>query len=236
MQKANPSPQRGLFLIVAVIAVVLAVVLFVFLRPKPTAADPAAGARFVFGSPSATVTIVDFSNYLCPHCADHALRNVPEIFLDYVDTGKVRYIFRDFPFTGQDNVIRAGEAAACAADANRYRDYHEVLFRAQRLWGGLSGAALDQFFIDLASQLGIPAGPFAECLRSGSKRAGVLADRDLATQLALRGTPTFFVNGQLFDDGYVPYEKWKERIENALAGKTSAPSQGGENTPAPKQP
>lgn len=133
-------------------------------------------------------------------------------------------------------MIRAGEAAACAADANRYRDYHEVLFRAQRLWGGLSGAALDQFFIDLASQLGIPAGPFAECLRSGSKRAGVLADRDLTTQLALRGTPTFFVNGQLFDDGYVPYEKWKERIENALAGKTSAPSQGGESTPAPKQP
>jgi protein-disulfide isomerase len=236
MQKANQNSQRGLFLIVAAIAVVLAVVLFVFLRPKPAAADPAAGARFVFGPADAKVTIVDFSNYLCPHCADHALRNVPEIFRDYVDTGKVRYIFRDFPFTGQDNVIRASEAAACAADANRYKDYHEVLFRAQRLWGGLSGAALDQFFIDLASQLGLPPGPFADCLRSGSKRAGVLADRDLTTQLALRGTPTFYVNGQLYDDGYVPYDKWKERIENALAGKTSAPSPGGESTPAPKQP
>lgn len=205
---------------VAILAVVIAAVLFLVLRPKPLGtSDAAAGARFVFGSPEAKVTVVDFSNYLCGYCRDHANDVLPLIKRDYIDTGKVRYVFRDFPFGGQENVIRAGEAAACAADNNLYFEYHEALFRAQMQWAGLRGEALDGYFADLAGQIGMAPASFLQCLKSGSKRAGVLADQKLATDLGLTGTPTFLVNGEKYT-GQRPYDSWREILDNALAGSS----------------
>lgn len=225
--------QRTLFAIVAILAIAIAAVLFLVLRPKPTtsATDAVAGARFVIGSPDAKVTVVDFSNYLCGHCRDHANDVFPLIKRDYIDTGKIRYVFRDFPFGGQENVIRAGEAAACAADNNLYLEYHEALFRAQMQWAGLSGEALDNYFADLAGQIGVAPATFLQCLKSGNKRAGVLADQKLATDLGLTGTPTFIVNGEKYT-GQRPYESWKEILDKALAGQSDGSDQGGASSPA----
>lgn len=225
--------QRTLFAVVVVLAIAIAAVLFVVLRPKPTASatDAAAGARFVIGNPEAKVTVVDFSNYLCGHCRDHANDVFPLIKRDYIDTGKIRYVFRDFPFGGQENVIRAGEAAACAADNNLYVEYHEALFRAQMQWAGLSGEALDNYFTDLAGQIGMAPATFAQCLKSGSKRAGVLADQKLATDLGLTGTPSFIVNGEKYT-GQRPYDSWREILDKALAGQSSGGDQGGSSSPA----
>lgn len=218
---------------VGLLAAVIAAVLFLVLRPRPSApaTDAASGARFVIGSPDAKVTIVDFSNYLCGHCRDHSNNVFPLIKRDYIDTGKVRYVFRDFPFGGQENVIRAGEAAACAADNNLYVEYHEALFRAQQQWAGLSGEALDNYFADLAGQIGIAPATFLQCLKSGSKRAGVLADQKLAGELGLTGTPSFIVNGEKYT-GQRPYESWREILDKALAGQTSGGDQGGVSSPA----
>ena len=119
--------QRAIVLVVVALAVLgLGWILW---GPKGKAGlDPAQGARFALGDPNAPVVVVDFSNYLCPHCQNHALNVLPRLKAEYIDTGKVRYLFRDFPFPGQANVIRASEAAACAADQGRYYEYHEVLF------------------------------------------------------------------------------------------------------------
>lgn len=225
--------QRTLFTVVVILAVVLAAILFLVLRPKPTAssADAAAGARFVIGDPNAKVTVVDFSNYLCGHCRDHANNVFPLIKRDYIDTGKIRYVFRDFPFGGQENVIRAGEAAACAADNNLYLEYHEALLRAQMQWAGLSGQALDNYFADLAGQIGIAPAAFSECLKSGSKRAGVIADQKLAIDLGLTGTPSFIVNGETFT-GQRSYDSWREILDKALAGQSKGDDQGGYSSPA----
>ncbi|RDI96449.1 DsbA family protein [Meiothermus sp. QL-1] len=210
--------QRTLFFAVAAVALVVAAVLFVVLRPKPAsgALDAARGARFAIGNPEAKVVVVDFSNYLCGHCRDHAGEVFPLIKRDYIDTGKIRYVFRDFPFTGQENVIRAGEAAACAADHNLYVEYHEALFRGQLQWAGLGGEALDRYFADLGGQIGIAPATMLDCLRSGQKRAGVLADQRLALDLGLTGTPSFFVNGEKFT-GQRPYQSWREILDRALA-------------------
>lgn len=225
--------QRTLFAVVAILAAVIAAVLFLVLRPKPAlgTSDAAAGARFAIGSPEAKVTVVDFSNYLCGHCRDHANDVLPLVKRDYIDTGKVRYVFRDFPFGGQENVIRAGEAAACAADNNLYFEYHEALFRAQMRWAGLRGEALDGYFADLAGQIGMAPASFLQCLKSGSKRAGVLADQKLATDLGLTGTPTFFVNGEKYT-GQRPYDSWREILDKALAGESGSSDQGGASSPA----
>ncbi|MCL6525365.1 MAG: DsbA family protein [Thermaceae bacterium] len=223
--------QRTLFIVVAAVAVILAGVLFFALRPKPTVSlnDAAQGARLVFGPADAKVTVVDFSNYLCPHCRDHALEVLPVIKKEYIDTGKIRYVFRDFPFTGQDSVIRAGEAAACAADANLFFEYHEALFRSQAQWANLSGDALDQFFADVAGQLGMAPATMLECLKSGKKQAGVLADRDMAAKLGLDSTPTFIVNGVKFSGsrGADSLNGWRKMLDDALAGKPVQPPQDG---------
>ncbi|MCL4454160.1 MAG: DsbA family protein [Deinococcus sp.] len=211
--------QRKLFAAVLVFGLLLAILLFAFLKPKsvnPSGVDQQ-GARFVFGPESATVTVVDFSNYLCPHCRDHALESLPLIKRDYIDTGKIRYLVRDFPFPGQDNVVRAGEAAACAFDQGRFWEYHEALYRAQDSWRDMSGKALDRFFVDVAGQLGLSGQEFSGCLDTGKKRAGVEADQKLADRLGLRGTPTFYINGELFS-GFMEYARWKELLDKALAG------------------
>jgi protein-disulfide isomerase len=220
--------QRTLFVVVAILATAVAATLFLLLRPKPAVsnADAAAGARFAIGDPNAKVTVVDFFNYLCSHCRDHANEVFPLIKRDYIDTGKIRYVFRDFPFTGQENVIRAGEAAACAADNNLYLEYHEALLRAQMQWAGLSGQALDNYFADLAGQIGIAPATFLQCLQSGSKRAGVLADPKLALDLGLTGTPSFIINGEKYT-GRRSYESWREILDRALAGQPASGEQDG---------
>ncbi|GEM86195.1 DsbA family protein [Meiothermus granaticius] len=222
--------QRRLFIGVLLTALVLAGVLLFVTRPRPTAAstpttstNPAEGARFAFGPEGAKVTVVEFSNYLCPHCRDHDNEVFPQIQRDYINTGKVRYLFRDLPFSlpdgsPQPNVVRAGEAAACAAEQNRYLEYREILFRSQTLWGGLSLDNLDKFLEDLARQLSLDTAKFTACLTSGSQRAGVLADQQLAGRLGISETPTFIVNGQQYV-GARSYEEWKALLDKALAQK-----------------
>ncbi|MCX7601485.1 MAG: DsbA family protein [Meiothermus sp.] len=225
--------QRTLFVAVALLAIVVAAVLFLVLKPQPSAGatDATQGARFVIGNPDAKVTVVDFSNYLCGHCRDHSNDVFPLIKRNYIDTGKVRYVFRDFPFGGQENVIRAGEAAACAADNNLYVEYHEALFRAQTQWASFSGEALDNYFADLAGQIGMAPATFLECLKSGKKRAGVLADQKLASDLGLTGTPSFFVNGEKYT-GQRSYDSWREILDKALAGQAPGNDPGGASSPA----
>ncbi len=205
---------RALVLVVLVLA--LLGLGWILLGPKGKAGlDPAQGARFALGREEAPLVVVDFSNYLCPHCQNHALNVLPRLKAEYIDTGKIRYVFRDFPFPGQDHVIRAGEAAACAQEQGRYYEYHEVLFRASGLWGELRGEALDRVLVDLARQLGLDGEAFGACLASGRHRAGVLADQKLATDLGLTGTPTFFIDQEKIP-GFISYEEWKNRLDEAL--------------------
>lgn len=207
----------------AIVLVVVALALlglgWILFGPKGQAnLDPGKGARFALGREDAPVVVVDFSNYLCPHCQNHALNVLPRLKAEYIDTGKVRYLFRDFPFPGQANVIRASEAAACAADQGRYYEYHEVLFRAASAWGNLQGTVLDRYLADLAGQMGLDQGAFAQCLASGKHRDAVLADQKLASDLGLTGTPTFYINGEKYG-GFMDYARWKELLDKALAGK-----------------
>ncbi len=202
--------------VLGILALALVGLGWVFLAPKGQAGlDPAQGARLALGPEGAPVVVVDFSNYLCPHCQNHALNVLPRIRADYVEKGLVRYIFRHFPFPGQENVFRASEAAACAGRLGRYLEYHEALFRGASAWGSLSGAALDRYLVDLAGQVGLPEAPFSQCLASGEERKGVLADQRLATELGLEATPTFFIAGKKHV-GFMSWETWKGLLDQAL--------------------
>ncbi len=185
---------------------------------KPSAAgnDPAAGAHVVFGKADAPVTIVEFSNYLCPHCKHHAEQSLPLIFKNYVDTGKVRYVFRDLPFQTQTNVELAAQAADCAYEQGKYLDYHGLLFRANGQWGRAPLVELPKYFSDYASQLGMDVDRFERCLADAKTKPWIEADKAVAEKLNVNGTPSFFVNGK-FIEGFRAFGEWREIIEEAIA-------------------
>lgn len=216
--------QRVVFAIVAVVAALLIGGIFLLGRGKPASPatetettienpDPLMKAHVVLGSPEAPITVVEFSNYRCPHCRDHALKVLTRLITDYVEPGKVRYVFRTLPFQGQNDVFMASVAAGCAYDQSkdRFLDYHLLLFRAVNDWAGLEGEALAQKLTDYARQLSLDPGTFRACLESDEAQNRVRFDQELALALGVDGTPTFFINGEK-KVGFMPFEEWQKLL------------------------
>ena len=122
--------------------------------------------------------------------------------------GKVRLVYKDFPLPGHALAPLAHEAARCAGVGGKYWEYHDRLFRAQP---SFERADLLRY----ASDLGIPAEPFAQCLDGGRFRGLVEADIQQGRLLDVARTPTFFVNGQRIE-GAASFETFKEAIDEAL--------------------
>jgi len=215
--------QRTVFALIAAVAVLLIGGIFLLGRGKPASApqttttienpDPLLKAHVALGSPEAPIAVVEFSNYRCPHCREHALNVLGRIMTDYVEPGKVRYVFRSLPFEGQEDVFAASVAAGCAFDQSpdRFLDYHLLLFRAVEDWAGLTGEALSQKLTDYARQLSLDPNAFRACLESEEAKARVRFDQELARALGVDGTPTFFINGEK-KVGFMPYETWRSLL------------------------
>jgi protein-disulfide isomerase len=124
---------------------------------------------------------------------------------------QVRLIFKDFPLDFHALARPAHEAARCAGESGKYWEYHDRLFEGQPAFarGDL---------IRYATELGLPENRFVPCLDSGRFKALVEADIQEGRQAGIRGTPTFFINGQRLL-GAAPYEAFKELIEEALDKK-----------------
>ena len=214
--------QRVIFAVIAVVAVLLIGGIYLLgKRTSPPAPEtaienptPTLQAHLVLGSPDAPHTVVEFSNYRCPHCRDHALRVLGRLVSDYVEKGKVRYVFRHLPFSGQPDVFEASVAAGCVYDQakDRFLDYHLLLFRAVGDWAGLEGEALREKLLGYARQLSLDAGALRRCLESEAARERVRFDEELARALGVDGTPTFFVNGKK-EVGFMPFAKWQALLK-----------------------
>jgi protein-disulfide isomerase len=181
---------------------------------KAIKGDPTNGARFALGDEKAPVTIVEWANYQCHYCEQFAAQTKGQLISEYVDTGKVRFLYRDFPFSGQGNVVRASSAAACANDQGRYWDYHDVLYRAREDWGSLSGAALDAKLVDYASQIGLDGGALGSCINSGKHVQDVNNDASAAVNFGLSGTPAFIIDGYAYE-GAMPIEAFRKVLADA---------------------
>lgn len=162
------------------------------------------------GDINAPVTIVEFSDYECPFCAKYVEQTMPQIMENYVDTGKVNYVFRDFPLSFHQNAQKAGEAAECAGEQDMYWEMHDVLFA--------NNEALDiDSLKSYAEELGLDTETFNSCLDNGDMAAEVEADMAQGAEYGVQGTPAFFINGEMIS-GAMPYSVFEEAIEAALAG------------------
>jgi protein-disulfide isomerase len=167
------------------------------------------------GATKAPVVIVEFSDYQCPFCARFELQTFPRLKADYIDSGKVRLVFRDFPLIQlHPNAELAAEAAACAEEQGAYWPMHDMLFHQQAEWA--PGSGVDKVFDQYAQSLGLKTTQFADCLTKKRYSQGISQDMQEGLKLGVQGTPTFFINGQSLV-GAIPYEDFKQLIDADLA-------------------
>jgi protein-disulfide isomerase len=197
--------------------------------PPPSAVEKlettvAVGSIAPRGSPNAPVTMIEFSDYQCPYCKRYADQTVPELLKDYVQTGKVRYAFRDFPLMQVHPLAaKAAEAARCAGDQGKYWEMHDKLFanpgelQAEKLPVHARSISLDE-----------PA--FRKCLDESRHAAAVQEDLDAGAKIGITGTPAIVIGLSDGDQaknvvvvrGALPIGTFKAEIEKLLAAPPAA--------------
>lgn len=171
------------------------------------------------GNADAPVVIEAFEDFGCPHCLHFTATAEPRLLDDYVARGKVRLVYRYFPL--QQLTANAAIAAQCAAEQDRFWEYHKELFIAQAEAANGTGPALAAAFApaglrDLAGRLGLDPAAFETCLTGDSAVAKVTEDYRAGQTLGLRGTPSFVVNGQVLTGNPEKYEDWKQLLDGLL--------------------
>lgn len=165
---------------------------------------------YVLGGDTAPITIIEFSDYECPFCQRWHQEVYGQLQETYGD--KIRLVYRDFPLYGlHANAESAAEAANCAGEQERYYEYHNLLLSGGKEFGADTYKAY-------AESLKLDVKGFTQCMDEHRYLDEVKADYDYASQLGVRSTPTFFING-LAVVGAQPFEQFKEIIDLELAGK-----------------
>jgi protein-disulfide isomerase len=131
---------------------------------------------------------------------------------EYVETGKVQFIYKHFAILGPES-NRAAEASECAAEQDKFWPFHDLVFQDQQ--ANRSSLSIDKL-VSLADEVGVEATPFRECLASGRYSLQIARESQTVQALGLRGTPGFLVNG-LFINGAQPFEVFKQVIDEQLA-------------------
>ena len=145
----------------------------------------------VLGSATAPVTIIEYASMTCPHCAHFASTTLPELQKRYIDTGKVRFIFREFPL---DALAAAGFMLARCAGNDKFMPVVDTLFAKQREW--MVEKPIEPLR-GIAKQFGFTQQSFDECLANQKVLDGIQDVRDRAAEkLGVNSTPTFFINGK----------------------------------------
>ncbi len=145
------------------------------------------GGAAYMGEANAKVVLIEFSDYQCPYCMDYFANAYAHLIADYVKTGKVKYVARDFPGESvHPNALRAAEAARCANEQGKFWEMHDNLFRNQKNLGarGIS---------DSAAAAGLDMAKFQACFDSGKYTAGIRKDEEETVKMGIKGTPAFLL-------------------------------------------
>ena len=172
------------------------------------------------GDANAKVTIVEYADFQCPYCERYFQQNEPSFVSTYVNTGKARFVWKDYAFLGQES-LWAAEAARCANDQGKFWAYHDYLYNHQgkENSGTFSKANLKKF----AVALGLNTSQFNSCLDSDKYLGAVQAETQAGSGVGVNGTPATFVNGVLVTDaggnsvGAAPFATFQAVIDQALS-------------------
>ncbi len=170
------------------------------------------------GNPDAQVTIMEFGDYQCPACQNFFRQAKPILDVSYIQPGRVKFVFYDFPLeAAHPNAFLAARAARCAGDQDRYWEYHDRLFQDQLSWSLKADPVGD--LVGYAGDLGLVRATFRSCLRSDRHAEVVSANQVMAMQLGVQSTPTVMLDA---GDGRATWiDNWgtnlRPILEEALA-------------------
>jgi len=176
------------------------------------------------GRADAPVTLVEFSDFQCPFCGRFFATTLPALKQDYIDTGKLRYVFRDFPLDQlHPNARNAAAAAHCAGEQGKYWEMHDVLFQNQR---ALAPTQLTEY----ARTVGVAGPEFGQCVASGRYASQIERGLTDGAAAGVQGTPGFVIGRTMAADtvegtpirGAQPVETFRRIIEQWLAQQTPA--------------
>jgi len=188
--------------------------------PEGNAVDPDNPGFTLFGDQTrgaadTPIVIVEFSDFQCPYCLRHHVETQPVLDEQYVDTGKVRFVFKHFPLPNHPQAPAAGVAAECASDQGSFWEMYELLFANVNAW---SVSDPTPVFVDLANQLELDTDAFTACLQDEAIAARVAADLTDGAQY-VQGTPTFIIlygeGGQIIP-GALPAETFTQELDRIL--------------------
>ena len=171
----------------------------------------------ILGDPNAPITLVEFGDYQCHYCNVFFQSIEKDIVKNYVDTGKVKIIFKDYNIIGEDSVI-ASQGAHCANDQGLFWEYHDILY--SNWTGENNGWASPENLAIFAQQIDLNMNKWSECMKKGSHSQIILKSNDDARALELTGTPAFFIINsegkvsKLF--GAQPFEVFKKIFDSQL--------------------
>ena len=178
----------------------------------------------VRGNPDARVAIVEFSDFECPFCGRYARDVYPRLAEDYVDTGKVQYVFRHYPLDSHPFAAKAAEAVECAARQGMYWEMRDLLFQ-------VPPARTEADLFRYAVSLGLRLDDFETCIESAATAKRVMEDRRHGEALGVVATPTFFF-AEVQDDGKLslvatlkgvrPYSTFQSALDELLAATARA--------------
>ncbi len=155
------------------------------------------------GNPDAVVTVIAYEDYQCPACAFFNLNLKSVLERDYIDNGRIQFVYHEFPLDIHANAIPAGQAARCSGDQGKYWEMHDMLYLNQSQWAQLS--TTNNVFGGYAGQLGLNRADFDACVSDGTHVAEVTAAGEASIAAGAQATPSFSVNGQFVNSsGLVP--------------------------------
>lgn len=171
----------------------------------------------VMGKDVAKVAIIEFTDYQCSFCRRHKEQTLPKLKENYIDTGKVQYVLRDFPLNFHKQAQSAAIAANCAGEQGAYWSMHEKLFDR-------STQASKNSYLQLAENMKLDMDKYASCLDDPAQVTEVNKDLKYGEQIGVNGTPAFFIgkikNGQVvnaqFISGARPYSSFSKVIDSML--------------------
>ncbi len=219
----RPSRQTNWVVLSAIIAggvLIFAGLIYLAIRPPDSNAveietlesycEANEDACVVQGNDSAPVTVVEVSDFGCPHCRDYNIQTAPLLEQQYVESGKVRYIV--LPYALGSGTIPAAAGGMCAADQERYFEYSQAMFADFDAPDHLETSGIER----AANTAGLDMDQFSSCLSSNRYGSRIQANRNAASRAGVSATPTFFINGQIAE-GALPWANFQQRI-NALLG------------------
>ncbi len=170
------------------------------------------------GSPTAPVTVYEMSDFQCPYCQRFALEIFPALDTAYVQTGKVRWLFVNFPLPMHPNAVPAAEVAMCAARQGKFWPVHDLLFRNQKVWAPLKAPA--EYFLTFADSASLDRAAFQTCLSTGATRSEVESDAAAAVRAGATSTPSFYIEGGILA-GAQPVAVFGPILDSIYAAKTA---------------